>query len=198
VVDQREPSSERHSEQYKQMLSAADAIHPLMRVLLVIAHETGHRIGSIRHLRWTDVDTTERIVRWRSEHDKTGVAHRTPLTDAANEVLAALRRAEARMGDGWLFPDPRHSEKPIPRHMLKSWWRRCAAVAQLPTGQRLGWHSLRRTWASEMRDASPRDLCDLGGWKSYEVPLKCYIKPSIEAQRAALAQRRELVTASGA
>jgi hypothetical protein len=48
-----------------------------------------------------------------------------------------------------------------------------------------------------MRDASPRDLCDLGGWSLYDVPLKCYIKPSIEAQRAALAQRRELVTAGG-
>jgi hypothetical protein len=32
-----------------------------------------------------------------------------------------------------------------------------------------------------MRDASPRDLCDLGGWSSYDVPMKCYIKPSIEA-----------------
>jgi hypothetical protein len=48
-----------------------------------------------------------------------------------------------------------------------------------------------------MRDASPRDLCDLGGWSSYDVPMTCYIKPSIEAQRAALAQRREMVTVTG-
>jgi integrase len=185
-------------EQYKRMLLAADAVHALLRALLVIAHETGHRIGSIRHLRRNDIDTEQRIVTWRPEHDKTGVAHQTPLTEGAIAVLSAQRRAEARIGDGWLFPDPRHPEKPVTRHTLNSWWRRCAKSAQLPTGQRVGWHSLRRTWASEMRDASPRDLCDLGGWSTYDVPLKCYIKPSIEAQRAALAQRREIVTASGA
>ena len=48
---------------------------------------------------------------------------------------------------------------------------------------------------------NPRDLCDLGGWASYDVPMKCYIRPSLEAQRQAFAKRRELhepSTATGA
>jgi hypothetical protein len=45
-----------------------------------------------------------------------------------------------------------------------------------------------------MRDVNPRDLCDLGGWATYDVPMKCYFKPNMEAQRAAVAKRRELVT----
>ena len=43
-----------------------------------------------------------------------------------------------------------------------------------------------------MRDVSPRDLMDLGGWRSYDTPLKRYIRPDLEAQRGAFAQRREL------
>jgi hypothetical protein len=43
-----------------------------------------------------------------------------------------------------------------------------------------------------MRDASPRDLADLGGWASYETPFRCYIRPDLEAQRGAFANRREL------
>jgi hypothetical protein len=43
-----------------------------------------------------------------------------------------------------------------------------------------------------MRDANPRDLCDLGGWASYHVPFKHYIQPDIEVQRGAFAKRREL------
>jgi hypothetical protein len=44
------------------------------------------------------------------------------------------------------------------------------------------------------RDAhvNPKDLCDLGGWASYHVPFKHYIRPDIEAQRGAFAKRREL------
>lgn len=43
-----------------------------------------------------------------------------------------------------------------------------------------------------MRDVSPRELVDLGGWASYDTPLKCYIRPDLEAQRAAFSQRRSL------
>ena len=43
-----------------------------------------------------------------------------------------------------------------------------------------------------MRYVSPRDLMDMGGWASYDTPLKCYIRPNVEAQRCALSKRREL------
>jgi hypothetical protein len=43
-----------------------------------------------------------------------------------------------------------------------------------------------------MRDVNPRDLCDLGGWASYDVPMKCYIRPDLEAQRGVFGKRREL------
>ena len=43
-----------------------------------------------------------------------------------------------------------------------------------------------------MRDASPRDLTDLGGWASYETPLSIYMQPDLEAQRSAFSKRRVL------
>jgi integrase len=39
------------------MLSrVAPAVSPLFTLALLLAHETGHRIGAINTLRWTDVD----------------------------------------------------------------------------------------------------------------------------------------------
>ncbi|MXX56645.1 MAG: site-specific integrase [Gemmatimonadetes bacterium] len=60
---------------------------------LVLAHETGHRIGAIRQLRWSDIDLDGGVVRWRAEHEKTGYEHCTPVTA---EALAALGWAQRR------------------------------------------------------------------------------------------------------
>jgi hypothetical protein len=49
----------------------------------------------------------------------------------------------------------------------------------------------RRHFASELRHAPLRDLCDLGGWKNPQM-LTCYQRPSEEAQRAALETRKVL------
>lgn len=59
----------------------------------------------------------------------------------------------------------------------------------MPQGQRFGWHSLRRQFASELRNTNLRDLCDLGGWKSINTVLTCYVRPDEEAQRSTLSRR---------
>ena len=179
-------------DQYDAMLAVADQVHSLVRPMLLVAHETGHRIGSIRQLRWSDVDLKQACVVWRAAHDKEGRSHTTPLTVAAVAALTTLRRSGSTLGDGWLFPSPDDAEKPCSRNRARDLWERSARLAKLPKGERYGWHSLRRGWATAMRDVSPRDLIDLGGWASYDTPLKCYIRPDLEAQRGAFAKRREL------
>ena len=77
------------------------------RVALVIAHETGHRIGAIRQLRWSDIDRADRTIRWRSEHEKTGYEHRTPVTVAVLEVLELARQHNPGIGDAPLLPAPK-------------------------------------------------------------------------------------------
>jgi integrase len=80
---------------------------------------------------------------WRAEFDKSGVAHRTPLTDPA---LAALRQARARrpgVGDGWLFPGPRKPDHPCKRSILSKWFRQAIALSGVTVPPRTGFHSLR-------------------------------------------------------
>jgi integrase len=72
----------------QQLTIAFDVAHPFVRALLVVAHESGHRIGSIRQLMWRDVDLEAATVTWPAATDKRGKQHQTPLTIAA---VAALK-----------------------------------------------------------------------------------------------------------
>ena len=69
--------------EYEALLKAALLMDWRFRVALVIAHETGRRVGAIRQLCWSDIDMEGRTIRWRTEHEKTGHEHRTPVTAAA-------------------------------------------------------------------------------------------------------------------
>ena len=79
-------------DEYRALLKVSSRVDWRFRVALVLAHETGHRIGAIRKLMWSDIDFEGREVRWRAEHEKTGYEHITPLTDEAVAVLEEARR----------------------------------------------------------------------------------------------------------
>ena len=69
--------------EYEALLNVSLQMDWRFRVALVIVHETGHRIGAIRQLRWSDINMERRTIRWRAEHEKTGHEHRTPVTAEA-------------------------------------------------------------------------------------------------------------------
>ena len=69
---------------------------------------------------------------------------------------------------------------------------RGAKLAGLPQGQRLGWHSLRRKFATELKATPLKDLCAMGGWKSPQTVLTCYQCADEETQRTAMAKRVKL------
>jgi integrase len=162
-----------NASQYDALLAASREIHNLFGVALIVIHETGHRIGAVRLLRWTDIDLERQLVRWRGENDKIGFEHETWLTPAAVEALQTARRSQAVISE-WVFPAPSDPAKPISRHLLRDWWQRGQALAKLPTELGRGWHSLRRQFATEMKSAPLKDLCALGGWKSPQTVLTCY------------------------
>lgn len=178
--------------QYHKLREIAPRIHPSMPLLLVMAHETGHRAASIRQRGWSDVDLEGTTIRWRAECDKIGYEHTTPLTD---EALAALKAEQAKVraiGDTWIFPSRPDSSKPLSGDAVFNIWKRAAVIAGLPEGERYGWHSVRRQFANELRDVPMKDLLNLGGWKNAATILTCYQKPEEGTQRAALEKRREL------
>lgn len=177
--------------QYEALLAAASQIHPLFSLALILAHETGHRIGAVRQLRWADIDFERQLVRWRGENDKIGYEHETWLTPDAVEALRTARRTQAVISE-WVFPSPSKPAETISRHLLRDWWERGQLRAELPPEPGRGYHCLRRQFATEMKHAPLKDLCTLGGWKSPQTVLTCYMKSDSVSMQQAFATRRQL------
>lgn len=150
---------------YEALLSVADHVAPGFKLALVLAYETGHRIGAIRQLHWSDVDFERDVIRWRVQHDKIGLEHETPMSPAARAALWAARKDQPAIGDRWIFPAPRNPEVPVSRFLVDAWWDRAERLAKLAPEPGRGWHSCRRTFATELKAAPLKDLCALGGWK---------------------------------
>ena len=135
--------------EYQALLGVSRQVDWRFDVALVLAHETGHRIGAIRHLRWTDIDLEGGVIRWRAEHEKTGYEHCTPVTA---EALAALEEAQRRnpgAGDTPVLPASTDASRCAGRSVVRYWWYRAEKLAGLEPKPGRGWHSLRRKFASD-------------------------------------------------
>ena len=91
-------------EEYDALLRVSRKVDWRFHVALVLAHETGHRIGAIRRLRWSDIDLEHGTVRWRAEHEKTGYEHCTPVTAAALTALEEAQRTNPGTGNIPVLP----------------------------------------------------------------------------------------------
>ena len=177
-------------EEYRALLKVSRRVDWRFHVALVLAHETGHRIGAIRKLQWTDIDIEGRSIRWRAEHEKTGYEHLTPLTDAA---IAAIEEAQERnpaKGNAPVLPSTQDPSICVRRWMLDDRWRKAERLARLEPKRGRGWHSLRRKFASDLMDLPLKVLCQLGGWKDAQTVLRCYQQPDEVQLRKALDSRR--------
>ena len=175
--------------EYRALLNASSRVDWRFRVALVLAHETGHRIGAIRQLRWFDIDFGDREVRWRAEHEKTGYEHVTPLTDEAVAALEEARRMRAGTGDAPVHPSPGDATRCMSRVCAFKWWKKAQTLAGLEPEPGRGWHSLRRKFASDLMDTPLKVLCELGGWKDAQTVLRCYQRPDAGQLRTALEGR---------
>lgn len=187
-----EPARPRVSrERYAAMREAAPSVGWRFDVALVLAYETGHRIGAIRHLRWSDVNLANRTVRWRAEHDKRRRAHVTPLSGAAVKALRKAQRHSSAIGEAAVLPKKSDdSSRPCTRDMMRRWWNRCETLAGLDHVPNLGWHGLRRTFADEVRGAPRTVAAKLGGWAGPEVMESVYQDASLDAMREVQRKRR--------
>ena len=179
-------------EEYQVLLKVSCQIDWRFRVALMVAHETGHRIGAIRQLRWSDVDLEGGVVRWRAEHEKSGYEHRTPVTAEAIVVLEEARKRNPGIGDALVLPAPGNPSTCVRSGRARSWWRRAERLAGLEPKHRRGWHSLRRKFASDLMDQPLKVLCELGGWKTAQTVLQCYQRPDEGQLRKALERRRRI------
>ena len=181
-------------QEYEALLKVSRQVGWRFHVAFVLAHETGHRIGAIRRLRWPDVHFEGRSIRWRAEHEKTGYEHRTPVTAAAIAALEEARRMSRGTGDSPVLPSPRDAMRCISRVCAHNWWRKAQALAGLEPKPGRGWHSLRRKFATDLMDLPLKVLCELGGWKSPQTVLRCYQQADEGQLRKALESRRSVRT----
>ncbi|MDE0357060.1 MAG: site-specific integrase [Gammaproteobacteria bacterium] len=181
-------------EEYQALLGVSQQVDWRFHVALVLAHETGHRIGAIRHLRWSDIDLEAGVIRWRAEHEKTGYAHRTPVTVEARAALEEAASRRTGSADGPLLPTPTDRSRCLSRSAINAWWAKAQKLAKLEPKRGRGWHSLRRKFASDLMDLPLKVLCELGGWKSAHTVLRCYQRPDEAQLRDALERRRRIRT----
>ena len=177
---------------YMAMLGVADQIDWRFKAALVIAHETGHRIGAITKLRWSDVSLDRSMIRWRKSNDKIGMEHETPLTPEAVQALEEARKYNPGIGEAWVFPAPKNESEACSRYLMRDWWSRAETFAGLKHENGRAWHGLRRKFATDLKTVPLPDLCQLGGWRTSRTILECYQQPDAETQRLALLSRREV------
>ena len=176
----------RHQQQQKR----ADQVDWRFNVALILVHETGHRIGAVRQLWWSDLDLERGIIRWRKSNDKIGMEHETPLTEEALEAFEEARKHNPGIGDAWVFPAPKNASEACRKDFMTKLWKRAEKLAGLEPIYWLGWHSLRRRFATDLKQIPLRDLCDLGGWKDPDTVVKCYQSADEEDLRRAIRARR--------
>ena len=179
-------------EEYRALLRVSWGVDWRFHVALVLAHETGHRIGAIRSLRWSDIDLEGGVVRWRAEHEKTGYEHRTPVTAEALAALEEARRRNPGTGDTPVLPASTDASRCAGRSLARCWWNRAQKLAGLEPRRGRGWHSLRRKFASDLMDQPLKVLCELGGWKTAKTVLQCHQRADEDRLRRALASRRSV------
>ena len=179
-------------EEYQALLRVSRQLDWRFHIALVLAHETGHRIGAIRCLKWGDIDLEDETIRWRAEHEKTGYEHRTPMTVEAVAVLEEARERSAGIEVAPVLPAPRDPSRCAGRTLVRFWWKRAERLAGLEPRRGRGWHSLRRKFASDLMDLPLKVLCELGGWRNAKTVLNCYQRPDAAQLRQAIRSRRRL------
>ena len=177
-------------EEYRALLEVSREVDWRFYVALVLAHETGHRIGAIRQLQWSDIDFEGGTILWRAEHDKSGYEHITPVTADALDALKEARPMNPATGEAPVLPAPRNPLAGVGAARLHAWWQKAQILAELDPMPGRGWHSLRRKFASDLMDQPLKVLCQLGGWKTAKTVLRCYQHADEGQLRKALEDRR--------
>ncbi len=177
-------------EEYRALLEVSGRVDWRFHLALILAHETGHRIGAICKLRWCDIDFKGGTILWRAEHDKSGHEHVTPVTDEALDALEEARRKNPGPREAPVLPAPKSPSNCMGSGLAQGWWVRAERLAGLESQRGRGWHSLRRKFASDLMDQPLKVLCELGGWKTAKTVLQCYQKADEGQLRKALEARR--------
>lgn len=125
---------------------------PRWHALLCLVDDTGRRVSEVCRLRGRDLDRDEGTVRVRQK------GRRDLVLPVSPEVLALLPE---RAPSEWLFPRRQRDGKTGPAHRdaVRRVVRRAIRALEIPDGDRLDVHSLRRSFAADgSRAGLPNDV----------------------------------------
>jgi integrase len=190
-------------ERFERLLAVADSVttrqggHSVpsyLKDLIILAGETGRRIGSIvalRHSDWLPERGTYGTLNWRADADKLRkdwFAPVTPLTRATMEEIAGKRPS---VGNAWLFPAPK-SDGHVRVDVASRWLLKAEKLADLEHEPGGGWHAFRRMWATKRKHLPLQDVAAVGGWKDGNTLQKVYQHPDPETMEAVATGGRTL------
>jgi integrase len=171
-------------EEYEQLVAGSKA-EPTWYAMVVVAGETGLRLGELRGLSWDDINLdfaslTVNHSRWRDElgTPKSGNMRVVPLTARCVEALQAL---PGRSGSVFTHDGQEFLSNTNCRAILKRQEKRAGLRVT-------GWHTLRHTFCSHlaMRGAAPKAIQELAGHASIQVTER-YMHLAPGSHRAAIA-----------
>ena len=141
---------------------------------LTLAEASGRRLGSIRQLRWDDIDLNRGTIRWRAENDKKGKEWIIPIPSELVEELRAFRLNLGGVFGGLIFPTASDPSRAISRDAFGHWLAAAETKANLPKLDGSLWHAYRRAWATSRKDLPVVDVAAAGGWNDIGTLMKCY------------------------
>ena len=119
-----------------------EASEESLKPILLAAFDTGMRLREILHLRWTQVDLRDGVVRLLPQDTKAEEARTVLLTTRLRRALEALPRG---IGASVVFPNPKTG---APWQDLRRAFQRAARTAELDG---LWFHDLRRSFVTRAR-----------------------------------------------
>jgi integrase len=165
------------------LLAAAQRVHPLLKLALIVAEGTGRRRSAWRNLFWDDSRFDAGTIHWRAAHDKQGYEQVVPMTDSVQQALSAAQRAQQTIGNTAVFPAPKNPMQSCGRYVLDGWLRKAYQLAGLPRQPGGIWHSLHRNWATEQKGYPIKDVALAGGWRTERTVLSSYQQADAETVR---------------
>lgn len=171
-------------------LLLADHHEPLIHDMVVLALNTGMRRGELMALDWSDVDFERRRVTVRRalvlDRLVTPKSNRVRYIPLPHEALSMLERRMQRPGFVFTKPDG----NPLSREMMDDGIRRLRRRTCL---QRLGWHMLRHTYASDLasQNISLEKVRELLGHSSIMTTMRyLHLAPRVGDEAVAVLEKR--------
>ncbi|MGH9891217.1 MAG: tyrosine-type recombinase/integrase [bacterium] len=96
-----------------------------------------------------------------------------PSRSTLRAALLRVLAARPAVGSGFLFPAPCTPGKAVDRRLVSRWLREAEKAAGIEHVKGLGFHGLRRRWATLRKGMADIEVATGGGWKSIAT-LKLY------------------------